>query len=105
VVTGPELLDSIRSGFSSLLFAKFLFRVTDTRERARGTGESCLHPPELALRLERSRANQPGPTFPQSPGIILETFNLNLLTAAAHLSATAVNSVGAFLGSVGSLSS
>jgi hypothetical protein len=54
VVTGPELLDSIRSGFSSLLFAKFLFRVTDTRERARGTGESCLHPPELALRLERS---------------------------------------------------
>jgi hypothetical protein len=36
----------------------------------------------LRPRLERGRANQPGPTFPQSPGIILETFNGSLLTAA-----------------------
>jgi len=28
--------------------------------------------PELALRFQRSRANQPGPAFPRSPGIILE---------------------------------
>jgi hypothetical protein len=37
-------------------------------------------------RLKRGRANQPGSTFPQSPGIILETFNRSLLTAADHLS-------------------
>jgi hypothetical protein len=35
-------------------------------------------------RFKRSRANQPNPTFPRSPGIILETFNLNLSTATAR---------------------
>jgi hypothetical protein len=31
-------------------------------------------------------ANQPDSTFPQSPGIILETPNVNLLITATHLS-------------------
>ena len=66
----PELLDSTRSGFSSLLAAEPLFRVADTRERARGAGESCLRPPDLSVGLQRGRANQPGPTFPRSPGRI-----------------------------------
>ena len=34
--------------------------------------------------FKRSRANQPNPTFPRSPGIILETNNLNLSTATAR---------------------
>jgi hypothetical protein len=32
--------------------------------------------------FQRGRANQPGPAFPQSPGIILETSGVNLLTTA-----------------------
>src|SRR5262249_54781699 len=36
--------------------------------------------------LKRGPANQPGFAFPQLPGIILETFGFNLLTAAIHLS-------------------
>jgi hypothetical protein len=36
--------------------------------------------------LKREQANQPDSFFPQSPGIILEIFNDNLLTAAVHLS-------------------
>jgi hypothetical protein len=41
----------------------------------------------LALQpgLERGRANQPDPTFPQLPGIILEPAS-SFLTAAAYLS-------------------
>lgn len=39
----------------------------------------------LAIRLMRGRAHQPGPTIPQSPGIILETSNGTLLNAALHL--------------------
>ena len=39
----------------------------------------------LAIRIKRGRAHQPGPTFPQSPGIILETSNGTLLNAAFHL--------------------
>lgn len=66
----PELLDSTRSGFSSLLAAEPLLRVADTRERARGAGESCLRPPDLSVGLQRGGANQPGPTFPRSPGRI-----------------------------------
>jgi hypothetical protein len=38
------------------------------------------------FQLSRDLANQPGLAFPQSPGIILETLDGNLLTAAAHLS-------------------
>jgi hypothetical protein len=34
----------------------------------------------------RGRVNQPDPTFPQLPGIILEISGLNLSTAAVHLS-------------------
>jgi hypothetical protein len=34
--------------------------------------------PKLALRLLRSRINQPDPTFPQSPGIIHGTLSFNL---------------------------
>ena len=36
--------------------------------------------------LKREQANQPDSFFPQSPGIILEIFSDNLLTAAVHLS-------------------
>jgi hypothetical protein len=39
----------------------------------------------LAIRFMRGRAHQPGPTIPQSPGIILETSNGTLLNAAFHL--------------------
>jgi hypothetical protein len=35
--------------------------------------------PDLSIRFQRNRANQPGPAFPQSPGIIPETDNHNLL--------------------------
>jgi len=35
-------------------------------------------------RFKRSRTNQPGPTFPRSPGITLETNNFNLSTATAR---------------------
>jgi len=38
--------------------------------------------PELALRFQRSRVNQPDPTFPQSPGIILKRTTSILLAAA-----------------------
>jgi hypothetical protein len=38
--------------------------------------------PELALRFSRSRVNQPDPTFPQSPGIILKRTTLILPAAA-----------------------
>ncbi|HUB88060.1 MAG TPA: hypothetical protein VMB22_09235, partial [Verrucomicrobiae bacterium] len=55
----------------------------DTRERARGTGEFCLRRRPFS-QLERSRINQPDPTFPRSPGIILETNCCNLSTAAAR---------------------
>ena len=41
-------------------------------------------PPDLAIRFQRGWANQPDPTFPQSPGIILETNSLNLSTATAR---------------------
>ena len=41
-------------------------------------------PPNLAIRLQRSRANQPDPAFPQSPGIILETNSDNLSTVTAR---------------------
>jgi len=41
--------------------------------------------PNLAIWFQRSRANQPDPTFPQSPGIILETHSFNLSTATARL--------------------
>jgi hypothetical protein len=34
--------------------------------------------------FKRSRANQPNPTFPRLPGIILETNNLNLSTATVR---------------------
>ena len=34
----------------------------------------------------RGQANQPDFAFPQSPGIILETLDGNLLTAVTHLS-------------------
>ena len=42
-------------------------------------------PARLAARLKRGRAHQPGPTFPQSPGIILEISVSNLLKTAFHL--------------------
>jgi len=47
--------------------------------------------PASALRilrcgLKRGQANQPDSTFPQLPGIILETFGDNLTTAAHCLS-------------------
>jgi hypothetical protein len=63
-----------------------------TRERARGTGEFCL-PPNLAIRFQRSRVNQPDPTFPQSPGIIHEanTFNLSTVLACFVLSMNCQN--------------
>ena len=38
--------------------------------------------PKLALRFVRSRVNQPDPTFPQSPGIILKRTTSILLSAA-----------------------
>jgi hypothetical protein len=41
--------------------------------------------PNLAIWFQRSRANQPDPTFPQSPGIILKTHSFNLSTATARL--------------------
>jgi hypothetical protein len=34
--------------------------------------------------FKRSRANQPNPTFPRSPGITLKTNNFNLSTATAR---------------------
>jgi hypothetical protein len=64
-----------------------VFRVTDTREHVRGTGEFRLRRRPFG-RFKRSRVNQPDPTFPQSPGIILETnsFNLSIATARFVLS-------------------
>ena len=38
----------------------------------------------LATRIKRGRANQPGPTFSQSPGIIFETFSVILASAATR---------------------
>jgi hypothetical protein len=35
--------------------------------------------PELALRFQRSRVNQPDPTFPQFPRIIFEISGVNLI--------------------------
>jgi hypothetical protein len=40
----------------------------------------------LRPRFPRDPTNQPGLVFPQSPGIILETFGHALLVVAAHLS-------------------
>jgi hypothetical protein len=42
-------------------------------------------PTRLAARFWRGRAHQPDPTFPQSPGFILETSNGTLLNTAFHL--------------------
>lgn len=53
-----------------------VFRVTDTRERARGTGEFRLSA-EPFDPVSEEPGNQPDPAFPQSPGIILETNSLN----------------------------
>jgi len=78
----PELLDSTRNGFSSLLAADPSFAF-GARERARRTGEFCLRCRPFGL-FKRSRANQPNPAFPRSPGIILETSNLNLSTATVR---------------------
>jgi hypothetical protein len=36
------------------------------------------------MQFERGQANQPDSTFPQSPGIILETTGFNLTTAVAR---------------------
>ena len=68
-----ELLEPARNGFSSLLAAEFLLRVTDS---ARTLPEELVNPAStvcLAVRLPRGQANQPDLAFPQSPGIILET--------------------------------
>jgi hypothetical protein len=40
--------------------------------------------------FKRSRANQPNPTCPRSPGIILETNNFNFSTAAARFTVSRV---------------
>jgi len=42
-------------------------------------------PPDLSIRLPRGLANQPDPTFPQLPGIILEPFAADLTTDAERL--------------------
>jgi hypothetical protein len=53
-----------------------IFRITGARERARGTGEFCLSG-ESCDPFSEEPVNQPDPTFPQSPGIILKTDNFN----------------------------
>jgi hypothetical protein len=78
----PELLNSTRDGFSSPLAATLPFAF-GTRERTRETGEFCLRYLPFGL-LKRSRANQPNPTFARSPGIILETFNPNLVCPSSR---------------------
>jgi hypothetical protein len=78
----PELLDSTRNGFSSFLTADSSFAF-GARERTRGIGEFCLRRPPFGW-FKRSRANQPNPTFPRLPGIILETFNLNFSTVTVR---------------------
>jgi hypothetical protein len=75
----PELLNSTWNGFSSLLASGFSFAF-GARERARDSGEFCLRHSPFG-QFERSQAYQPNPTFPRLPGIILETFNLNLSTS------------------------
>jgi len=46
---------------------------------------NAASPPNLSAQLQRDRANQPDPTFPQSPGIIPETNSPNLSTVSALL--------------------
>jgi len=71
--TALTLLHSTQSGFSSPLVAWFLFsRGRQRANAARGTGESCLFRRDSRHRFQRDRANQPGPIFPRSPGIICE---------------------------------
>ena len=64
-----------------------LIRVTDG---ARTPPEELVNPASglRALRrgLGRGRANQPGPTFPQSPGFIFEKLGAILSFVTAHLS-------------------
>ena len=68
----PGLLGSARSGFSSLLAAQLLFRVTDgARTPPEELVNSASSTRGFRHELSRERANQPGPLFPQLPGIIL----------------------------------
>lgn len=68
------LLDSARPGFSSGLTAKPLDRGADD---ARPSSEGLVNPAcagcAFRLGLARGGADQLGPAFPRSPGIILET--------------------------------
>ena len=52
----------------------------------RGTGEFCLRLPAFRQVLKRGYANQPGLTFPQSPGIIPEACFLILASDSARFS-------------------
>jgi len=71
--TTLALLYSTRSGFLSLLVAGSLISRCWRRANAfRGIREYCLVRREFRHRLRRDRANQPGPVFPRSPGIIEE---------------------------------
>jgi hypothetical protein len=81
-----ELLEPAQNGFSSLLAAEFLLRVTDS---ARTLPEELVNPAStvcLAVRLPRGQANQPDLTFPQLPGIILETVGHSLTSATDYFS-------------------
>jgi hypothetical protein len=70
----------------SFLVAQFLLRVAS---KARTLPEELVNAascPEVALRIQRGQDNHPALAFPQSPGIILETFHGNLLTSISRLS-------------------
>ena len=86
----PGLLDSLRSGFFSLLSAQFLFRESDD---ARPSPEELVNPAFgrcLAARVQRGSANQLGSSFPQLPGIILELFG-GFLASATGTSVLSMN--------------
>jgi hypothetical protein len=82
----PELLHSAQSGFSSLLAAQFLARVTSgARTPPEELVNSASQDRTLRLARGRDQANQPDLAFPQSPGIIHEIFGATLASDAFHL--------------------
>jgi hypothetical protein len=77
--TACVLLHSTGSGFSSLLVARFPFRVSGLRANAvRGTGESCLVAATFVIRFRGTKPTSLVQSFPGRPGLsviwLIQTF-------------------------------
>jgi hypothetical protein len=78
--TSPDYLTQFAAASYRGLLPSPSFAFDDVRTSPEELVNSAS--PELALRFQRSRVNQPDPTFPQSPGIILKRTTSILLAAA-----------------------